>query len=290
MIESNRGFPTWHFSMLNDADRNEKIESALRSIDITGKSVFEIGTGAGLTAMLFAQLGAGRILSCEIDTQLYKIAQKIIAANNMSDRIDLVNMSSSDVINNGILDFSPDIIFTETLDCGVVGEGFRSIKSDIQRITKSNTIVMPSVVQQYGYLVESQDMYNLNFAENHRDFDLSLLNLYSTKNYFPIRAGLHKSRVLTPIFLMRELSYTAPHDEYYSIILTAHLDGVCHGIISYFEAGFGPYLVTNDLRSNSHWHQAFHPLQESSRIQAGSRYRLVFDFNGTAQIEEFYDE
>lgn len=287
---SKRAFPAWHYSMLNDADRNEKIESAIRSLDLTGKFVFEIGTGAGLTAMLFAHFGAKRILTCEMDTQLYEVARQVFSANNMNDQIDLVNMSSSNVINHGVLNFIPDVIFTETLDCGIVGEGFKDIKNDIKKLAGPKTTVIPHCIRQYGYLVENGDIYNLNFARNHRNFDISILNQYSTRSYFPIRAGIYKSRILTPTFQMRELNYIGPDDDGGSVALRAHLDGICHGVVSYFEAAFGPYVVTNDLRSMSHWHQAFHPLQEPLRIRAGRAYRLVFDFNGTAHLEEIHNE
>jgi len=56
-----RAFPTWHYPMLNDRSRNDAIEAAIIDIDVRSKSVFEIGTGAGLTAMLFARHGASRV-------------------------------------------------------------------------------------------------------------------------------------------------------------------------------------------------------------------------------------
>ena len=48
-----RQFPTWHFSMLNDTTRNAIIENAIRELDLEGKIVFEIGAGTGLVAILF---------------------------------------------------------------------------------------------------------------------------------------------------------------------------------------------------------------------------------------------
>lgn len=117
-----RAFPAWHFSMLNDDDRNKKIESSLESMPIEGKTVFEIGTGAGLTAMLFARLGAKRILTCETNSQLFAMAKNIFAQNNLAEKIEILKKSSSQVISDGDLDFVPDVIFTETIDCGIVGE------------------------------------------------------------------------------------------------------------------------------------------------------------------------
>lgn len=281
-----RAFPAWHFSMLNDDDRNKKIESSLESMPIEGKTVFEIGTGAGLTAMLFARLGAKRILTCETNPQLFTMAKQIFERNSLAERIEIVNKASSQVISDGDLDLVPDVIFTETIDCGIVGEGFNSIKDDISQIVQPGTVVVPENFRQFGYLVESDELYKLNSVGSHCEFDLSELNIYSTQAYFPVRAGLYRSRILTPVFKMRELSYVTPHDSRFSLVSTAQLDGMCHGIISFFEADFGRYVVTNDLRSMGHWHQAFHPFDKPMQICAARDYRLTFDFFGSANIEE----
>lgn len=51
-ISKNRTFPTWHFSMLSDRIRNNTIFEGISRMDVEGKTVFEIGTGAGLIALL----------------------------------------------------------------------------------------------------------------------------------------------------------------------------------------------------------------------------------------------
>jgi len=88
---SSREFPAWHFSMLNDADRNEKIVAAIRNMNVQGKTIFEIGTGAGLTAMIFAKHGAKKILTCESNAQLYHAAKQVFKKNGMDNKIKLKN-------------------------------------------------------------------------------------------------------------------------------------------------------------------------------------------------------
>ena len=36
-----RDFPTWHFGMVNDAERNRAIESSIAALDLKGKRVAE---------------------------------------------------------------------------------------------------------------------------------------------------------------------------------------------------------------------------------------------------------
>ena len=45
-------FPSWHFSMLNDRQRNHALKLCIESLDLKSKTIFEIGTGAELTALI----------------------------------------------------------------------------------------------------------------------------------------------------------------------------------------------------------------------------------------------
>lgn len=279
-----RKFPAWHFSMLNDVDRNSVIEAAIREAGVAGKTVFEIGTGAGLTAMLFARYGAREIITCELDEQLYRTALSVFKINGLSAKITALNKSSSDVVRDGFLPFVPDFIFTETLDCGVVGEGFASIRADIIATRGRDTVVLPGSITQYGYLVESYEMHGLNSVHEHCGFDLSPLNNYRTRSYFPVRAAQHRPKALTPVVPLRTFSYTDSTKAPARVVVEAHIDGLCHGIVSFFEAQFGRYVVTNDLRSLGHWHQAFHPFYEPVTVYAGQRYAISIAIDGAASL------
>jgi predicted RNA methylase len=131
-----RVFPTWHFSMMNDRARNRALYDVISAIDLTDKVVFEIGTGAGLIAMYFARR---HVYTCETEEQMYELAVQTIKQNGMSDRITVIHASSTEFIRSADFNFSPDIIFTETLDCGVVGEGYFNVAADISKIAREDT-------------------------------------------------------------------------------------------------------------------------------------------------------
>lgn len=96
-----RSFPTWHFAMMNDVSRNQAIEHSIRDADVTGETVFEIGTGAGLTAVLFAKHGARHIYACEVDRQLYDVASEAIRTNGLEKRITVFSASSTEIVEGG---------------------------------------------------------------------------------------------------------------------------------------------------------------------------------------------
>jgi type I protein arginine methyltransferase len=278
-----RDFPVWHFAMVNDIPRNETIERSIAALDLTGKTVVEIGSGTGLIALLFAKYGAERVVTCEMNANLANVARRIIAATALADRIDIINVSSTIATQRGLLPRHPDIIFTETLDCGVVGEGFMPIAEDIAKLAGPDTVIMPRLVTQTAVLVQSESLANLNRAGTACGFDLRLLNDYATGNYFPVHTELHAHTFLGDPVVLRDYTYLdCPQAEVRGV--TARKSGTIHGVLSWFAADFGGASVSNEPFSGSHWHQAFHPLPEEIRVEEGDEVSLLIDDGGYAWV------
>lgn len=283
-LEPSRKFPTWHFPMMNDHARNQGIYDSIDAIDLKDKIVFEIGTGAGLIAMYFAKRGAKHVYTCEMDKQLYDVAVQTVDANGLSDKVTVIHASSTDYIQSADFDFSPDVIFTETLDCGVVGEGYVNVAKDIAAIARPNTIVLPSEIRQLGFLVSSEEMAAQNSVGSGFDFDLSPINLFSTGSYFPVRYQMFASKALSEVANMRSYDYTETTPNGTTFRMTAYSAGVCHGILSYFHAQFGKSVVSNDPRDTGHWHQAFHPFPEPIQVTPGTTYTFVLNNDGSVSL------
>jgi type I protein arginine methyltransferase len=283
MRSARRDFPVWHFAMVNDGPRNAAIETSISALDLKGKTVVEIGSGSGLIALLFAKYGAELVVSCELNANLARVAAKIVAASEHAPRIKIINESSRSAIALGLLPRAPDVIFTETLDCGVVGEGFMPIAEDIRRLAGPQTVIMPRAVAQSATLIESTSLAGLNRANTACGFDLSLLNDYSTGNYFPVHAELHPHRGLSETHHMRTYSYLdCPQAEAVTARITR--PGTVHGLLSWFAADFGSASVSNEPFGVSHWHQAFHPLPEDIAVEAGDELAVLIDDAGFAWV------
>lgn len=278
-----RDFPVWHFAMVNDGPRNIAIESSIVALDLNGKTVIEIGSGTGLIALLFARHGAERVITCELNANLAAMANRIIARTPFADRITIINDSSTAAIAQGLLPHAPDVIFTETLDCGIVGEGFFNIAEDIRQLAGPATIIMPQRITQSARLIESAAIANLNRAGMACGFDLRLLNSFSTGNYFPVHAELHGHRYLSGAHKVRSYTYwNCPPGEPVDVVVET--SGRVHGLLSTFTADFGAAAVSNEPSSGSHWHQAFHPLPEVMMVDAGEHMSVLIDDQGYAWI------
>lgn len=280
----NRRFPTWHFPMMNDHARNQSMFEAIDALDLTNKTIFEIGTGAGLVAMYFARRGARHVYTCEMDEQMYELAVQTVAQNGLSDKVTVINASSTDYIRSPEFNYSPDVIFTETLDCGVVGEGYLNVAADIRAIARKDTIILPSEIRQYGFLVNSRDIADQNSVASVHNFDLSSINDFSTTSYFPVRYQLFKSKALSPVHEMRSYTYLEAPRNAGAFTMEPYSSGICHGVISYFHAQFGNSVVSNDVRDSCHWHQAFHPFPEPILVRSGQKLNLLVQTDGSVSI------
>jgi type I protein arginine methyltransferase len=278
-----RDFPTWHFRMVNDNDRNAAIESGIASLDLDGKIVFEIGTGSGLVALLFAKYGARHVYTCEANATMAAIAKKTVAKTGLAHRITILPFTSTLVLDRRLLPTSPDIIFTETLDTAVLGEGFVSIAGDISRIARADTLILPEAIRQYCVPIESELIDGMNRVDSACGFDVSALNDYSTFNFFSVQSQLYPVRQLGHQALIRTYSYREPVPP---SVVPVVLDeaGTLHGFLSWFEADFAGHCVTNAPGKRSHWKQAFHPLPAPLAVSAGSMLDVLFDDYGQAMV------
>ena len=277
-----RSFASWHFAMLNDEARNAAIEAAIAGLDLAGKTVLEIGTGAGLVALLLARAGARHVDSCEMNPELCNLARRVVAGSGYAQKITILPFSSSEFVEQRAGAEHYDVIFTETLDCGVVGEGFFTIADDIKRLAGPRTIVLPNVIEQEAVLVDSATMHCLNAVETVCGFDLSLLNLYATKGYIPVRPQLHRWRALSKAQIVRRYDYLDANEPE-PVAIVATKPGAAHGLLSWFRADLGGSTITNGA-ADSHWHQAFHPFAAPLEVQAGDEVRLQLEDDGVASV------
>ncbi|MDK1349185.1 50S ribosomal protein L11 methyltransferase [Streptomyces sp. 378] len=87
-IPIQQAIPPWHFAMMNDRERNHAYREAIETTVRPGDLVLDIGTGAGVTALMAARAG-GNVVTCESNAYTAFLADRVISANGYGDRVTL---------------------------------------------------------------------------------------------------------------------------------------------------------------------------------------------------------
>ncbi|HWD28534.1 MAG TPA: 50S ribosomal protein L11 methyltransferase [Rhizomicrobium sp.] len=109
--------PGYHIAMMNDARRNTAWDAALRAAIRPGMHILEIGTGAGMLALMAARAGAAKVVTCEKDPVAAALARDLVARNGYDDRIVVIDKSSHELAVGVDLDRPADLLF-----CDIFGD------------------------------------------------------------------------------------------------------------------------------------------------------------------------
>jgi type II protein arginine methyltransferase len=137
------------------------------------------------------------------------------------------------------------------------------------------------MIQKFGMLVESPALARLNQVNRACGFDISALNAYSTRTYFPVRERLYDYTPLSEPFLMHEYSYREERPMAPSAAI-AYRSGTADGVLSWFEAEFGNETITNSPGTHGHWHQAFHPFDH--RLEIGAKQEVSMSMSAEGHL------
>jgi SAM-dependent methyltransferase len=109
----NRWTPGYHLPMMNDQRRNAAWDKALRRAIQPGMRVLEIGTGAGMLAMMAARAGADLVTTCEYNHMVAAVAREVIEHNGYADRIRVLARGSLDLRVGVDLEEPADLVFCD---------------------------------------------------------------------------------------------------------------------------------------------------------------------------------
>ena len=138
-----KAVPSWHFTMMRDARRNRAYDAALRRAVTPQSRVLEIGTGAGLLAMMAARAGAREVITCEVNPVIAAAAREVIALNGYADQIRVIGKHSSDLTLADI-GGRADILVSEIVDSSLLGEGVLGAHEAAMRdLVKPGGVVIP---------------------------------------------------------------------------------------------------------------------------------------------------
>lgn len=271
--------PRWHFEMLNDEERNSAFERAIVKSITPSTTVLDIGSGSGLLAMMAARAEAKQTISCEMVAPIAELARWTVARNGYGNKVVILDKKSTDIWMGVDMIEKADLLVTETVDCGLLGEGIiPTILHARENLLKEGAQIIPKSASVYATIIESNRLRNLNYADRAAGFDVSPINQYATAGYFPVRSAAFDYILLAEPFEVFRFDFTqgaiAPQSK--PISVPVQREGICHAILFWFDMQLDDEIsISNSPGSNTHWEQALQCLDREVWVRAGTNLTLL---------------
>lgn len=275
-----RVIPNWHFPMMNDEERNDVYDAALRKVVTPDSIVLDIGSGSGLLAMMAARAGAKHVFTCEANKSLANKAREIVALNGYSDVITVIGKKSTELKIGEDMSERADILVSEILDECLLGEGVvPSVYHARQQLVKEDACVIPAAATIYAALVESECIYETYCVDKASGFDVSVFNEFTRAAYTILRLPSFPHRVVSDSVEAFHFDLARPDpsdagDELFSV--PVNVDCTCHAVVFWFRLELDSELSveTSPQNEKGHWMQAAQVANPPLELKAGDVIKL----------------
>jgi predicted TPR repeat methyltransferase len=271
--------PQWHSAMLNDTNRNDAFEAAIKAAVTASSTVLDIGTGTGLLAMMASRAGAAKVTGCESVGVLAQTATKNVNQNEFQDRVSIIHKRSQDLQPSEDMEQLADVLIAEIVVTRLLGENIIAATSDARRrLCKADVTIIPGDAAVYAVPIESEEIARERSVDIANGFDISLFNNLRPNMYLQTDLSKYHWQILcdpTRVFEF-DFSQDIPTAEDQSFRLTPHSDGIAHGIAFWFDLRLSPEvtLSTSPGAPRTHWQQAVYILPEPMEIKQNEPVRL----------------
>jgi type II protein arginine methyltransferase len=267
--------PQWHGHMLNDEPRNLCYAQALERAVRPGMQVLEIGSGAGLLALIAARAGA-RVFTCEVNPIVAAAATRIAARNGLADRITVIPKSSRDLRIGEDLPGPSDLLMSELFDDTLFGENIVASVEDARRLLKPGAPVVPRFSQLRCALVEHPLGPLQRPVGSVAGFDLSAINLLAPARKLRVarKSAILRSDPVGALAMDYEASPFGPLRETVGLHSRGgRVDGFAQWICIDFGGGI---RFENDPfdDSPSHWAAPLYPFVDPIDTAAGEMVEM----------------
>lgn len=278
--------PAWHIPMVNDDERNQAYDLALRRAVTPGALVLEIGTGSGLVAMMAARAGAGRVVSCEVLPLMADIAREVVAKNGLSERITIITRKSTQLKVGADLPDRADVFVSELINIGMLSPNMLPVLQHArENLLKPNARIIPAAAIVHAALIEAPQLSRVNPVRQISGFDLSPLDKLRSPGYAQIDMAADLVRQLSQPFRALEFDFrqNMPERDAKLLQVTATSAGIVHGIAFWFDLIMDEEIVyssASPARTN-HWKQAAEFFPQPVAVQPGDRLTIVAAYDNT---------
>ena len=229
--------PRYHVRMMNDPDRNAAWDSALRRAIGPDTRALEIGTGAGMLALMAARAGARKVTTCETSSLLALLARQIVEVNGYADRIDVIGKASDDLVVGVDMDEPADLLFCDIFGDDLLDFNPLAFLADARRrLCKPGARVLPAAGVLQVALAHLERYPLLGRLEFAAGFDLTPF-----ANFAPARvlapAGTEDLKLLSDSAKLFRFDFASDHprEGRVEVTLTAAEDAVVTGLVHWLR-------------------------------------------------------
>ncbi|MCB0351428.1 MAG: hypothetical protein KDD38_09610 [Bdellovibrionales bacterium] len=254
-------------TMMNDKFRNNFYENLIKD-NAGGKTILEVGTGAGLLTLLALKYGAQHISTYEYNPLLHDKLKKLINRYySNSNRWTLYQKSLFDC-DAADLKQEYDIVLHELFSANIFGEDFIATALLAKLFLKPEGKIMPGNIHVLAkpVLFENIDNHRL-IMKTHSDFSFDEFNelppiCHMAQSDF-VEMKMQRDYGAELIFSIDLNSHDVPLKDSKEILIDKSID--CNALLIYFEITNEQYILTNDPSQNeTHWGCLWHPIKEKS--------------------------
>lgn len=264
----------WHFPMMNDEGRNSVYNEALKKAVRPGDQVLDIGSGSGLLAMMAARAGAAAVTTCEVIPIIAEKAREITALNGFSNTITVIGKRSTNLQVGVDLPVKADVLVSEILDVGVLGEGVvGAVEHARKHLLKPGAAIIPEVATVYAQLVESTTLHQSNYVSTASGFDVSPFNDFSSRFYVQMDVRHYPYKALSEPFEVFGFDFRGEpiRSEERRLSVNATDTGRCHAIVFWFRLKvYDDIYFETSPQSETCWMQAVQIFEQPFDVQKSS--------------------
>jgi type II protein arginine methyltransferase len=246
------------------------------------KSVFEIGTGSGLLAMMAGRLGAQSVVTCEAVGIIADTARKIVARNGLQTRVKVLDKPSMDVAIGADMPAKADILVHEIFSSELLGEHVLPAIEDAKlRLLRPGGEVLPASASIMVALVGGDDVGKYLWVDSAFGFDLRAFNAIHPKKRPLYREDLAPV-LLSDAAVAFEFDFAGQSQfpaESKVLELIAHSDGTCYGVIQWLRIDVAPGVRFEnhpaERRVVSNWQHTVYGFDAPVQLQQGDSLRIA---------------
>lgn len=271
--------PRWHFPMLRDGPRNDAYAAAIDRQVRPGHNVLEIGTGSGLLAMLCARAGAKHVTTCEMVPQIAAAARRVVKANGLADKIQVVAKQSQAIEIGVDLLEAGDVLVSEIIANDFLSEGVLAAVGDARRrLLNSDAIIIPAAADVRIALVSADDMDRFISAGIYAGLDLRAFDrLKPIVLPVPESCALHPLSESCDVFSFNFMGRALFESHKRTVELHAVRPGRCQGVAQWIRLDLGAGIMFENSPFSvprSHWEPTLYTFSNTVDLAPGDIVRV----------------